>query len=82
MSLEPSDLCMTAPECAQYLGVTMRRFHQLAVVARLRPTRRGLYRLDHFNKFLAKMRPRLPRLDTVQALDAWRSSQHGQEVAA
>lgn len=80
--ITPADASITCAECAQYLGVTPRRFHQLAVVARLRPTRRGLYRLDHFNKFIAKMRPRLPRLDTVQALDAWRASQHAKEVAA
>lgn len=82
MSLEPSDVSITCAECAQYLGVSARRFHQLATVARLRPTRRGLYRLDHFNKFLAKMRPKAARLDTVQALDAWRSSQHGKGVTA
>lgn len=63
---------VTASECARYLSVSARRFHQLAKAAKLRPVRRGLYRLDQFNKFLARMRPTLPRLDTVAKLDAWR----------
>lgn len=81
MTLDASEVSLTSAECAQYLGVSVRRFCQLAQAAKLRRVARGLVRLDHFNKFLAKMRPRLPRLDTVQALDAWRASQHGKGVA-
>lgn len=69
--IEVTDCYLTLAEVCRYV----RKTQQCVLIHRkqglLRTTGKRV-RLDHFNRYLARKYPLLPRLNSVAELDAWR----------
>jgi hypothetical protein len=72
-TLEPKEVCLTLREVCAYTGRTPQSISTYIRSKLLVKTGWATVTLHNFNKFLARKFPRLQRLDTVEALDAWRA---------